>query len=163
MASQYENSTYTTGSRYFGYNGQTEYITDISKFTNPAPWKCSTGKSCNPVEKQGGGDTKYTKDYNLVRTKLGALGATRPNGTLAAYWMASRYYTYSSTSNYYWGGRRTNSSGNVLDTFWLYAYKSSNFNSADMGRSLHPILTLKSGLKYSGLGTEFYPMEISLS
>ena len=49
LAIQYENSTYTKSSRAFGYNGQTEYITDTSKFTNPAPWTCSTGESCNPV------------------------------------------------------------------------------------------------------------------
>ena len=55
LASQYENSTYTKGSRYFGYNGQTEYITDTSKFVNPAPWTSSTGSST--VESQGGGDT----------------------------------------------------------------------------------------------------------
>ncbi len=56
LASKYENSIFTVGSRYFGYNGQTEYITDISGFNYPAPWTCSTGESCNPVESQGGGD-----------------------------------------------------------------------------------------------------------
>ena len=81
LASQYENSTYTKGSRHFGYNGQTEYITDTSKFTNPAPWACSTGGSCNPIESQGGGDKLYTKDYNLVKNVLGTEVASKPDGT----------------------------------------------------------------------------------
>ncbi len=49
LAKIYENSYYTVGSRHFGYNGQTEYITDTSKFTTTAPWKCNTGESCNPI------------------------------------------------------------------------------------------------------------------
>ncbi len=163
LASQYANSTYTTGSRYFGYNGQTEYITDISKFTNPAPWKCSTGKSCNPVEKQGGGDTKYTKDYNLVNRILGLDASKVNNGKTADYWIASRYYVYNSSSEYYWLGR----SKNILDASGslpsFYRYSHTYFLSYSRAKYLRPILTLKSGLKYSGLGTETYPMEISTS
>ena len=48
LAKQYENSNQTVGSRHFGYNGQTEFITDTSKFVNPAPWTCSTGGTCSP-------------------------------------------------------------------------------------------------------------------
>lgn len=56
LARMYEHSTYTTGARHFGYNGQTEYITDISKLSSSSvPWLCGTGESCNPVENQGGG------------------------------------------------------------------------------------------------------------
>ncbi len=161
LAKQYENSTYTKGSRHFGYNGQTEYITDTSKFTNPAPWTCSTRESCNPVESQGGGDELYTKDYNLVKNVLGTTVASKPDGTNYAYWMASRYYYYSSTSRYYWNGQIVGESGDVFDDF-LYFFSSSGFdsNDGDYGGSLRPVLTLKSGLKYSGVGTEDYPMEI---
>ena len=162
LAKQYENSTYTKGSRYFGYNGQTEYITDTSKFTNPAPWTCSTGGSCNPIESQGGGDKLYTKDYNLVKSVLGTAIASKPDGTESYYWMASRYYYYSSAHDYYWGGRYVITSGGVSD-FNLYRYIGSDFYSYVNNYSLRPILTLKSGLKYSGVGTEDYPMEISVS
>ena len=162
LAKQYENSTYTKGSRHFGYNGQIEYLTDTSKFTNPAPWTCSTGESCNPVESQGGGDELYTKDYNLVKNVLGTTVASKPEGADNNYWMASRYYVYSSTTYYYWDGRSVNTSGGVY-YYYLYDYYSSGYYSISISSSLRPILTLKSGLKYSGIGTEAYPMEISVS
>ena len=159
LAKQYENSTYTKGSRYFGYNGQTEYITDTSKFTNPAPWTCDTGGSCNPVESQGGGDELYTKDYNLVKSVLGTAGASKPDGTAYYYWVASRYYDYSSATDYRWAGRYVGSVG-VVFYGSLSSYSGSSFNSNLTVGSLRPILTLKSGLKYTGVGTEDYPMEI---
>ena len=157
LASQYENSTYTKGSRYFGYNGQTEYITDTSKFTNPAPWTSSTGSST--VESQGGGDTLYTTDYNLINTVLGTKVAAKPGGSSASYWIASRYYYYSSSSSYYWIGRYVRTSGFLYESR-LYYWSSSGFNSSIYGNALRPIVVLKSGLQYEGVGTEDYPMEI---
>ena len=159
LAKQYENSTYTKGSRHFGYNGQTEYITDTSRFNDLAPWECSTGESCNPVESQGGGDELYTKDYNLVKSVLGTTVASKPDGTKYSYWMVSRYYDYSSTTDYYWYGRVVDTLGDVHRNI-LYYYEDSSFSSDSNHDSLRPILTLKSGLKYTGVGTENYPMEI---
>ena len=158
LASQYENSTYTKGSRYFGYNGQTEYITDTSKFTNPAPWTSSTGSST--VESQGGGDTLYTTDYDLVNTVLGTRVATKPEGSSATYWIASRYYSYSSSTDYRWYGPIVTTSG-ALGTCILYHYISSSFGASRSSSSLRPILTLKSGLKYSGVGTKENPLKVS--
>ena len=163
LASQYENSTYTKSSRAFGYNGQTEYITDTSKFTNPAPWTCSTGGSCNPVESQGGGDELYTKDYNLVKSVLGTAVASQPDGTESYYWMASRYYRYSSTAYYDWSGRLVYTSGDVRHS-GLYYYTnsgSSGLNLNSVNSSLRPVLTLKSGIKYTGSGTEADPYVLS--
>ena len=160
LASQYENSTYTKGSRYFGYNGQTEYVTDTSKFKKPAPWTSSTGSST--VESQGGGDTLYTTDYNLINTVLGTRVATKPGGSSATYWMASRYYFYHSSTDYHWRGRRVSTSVS-LDNCSLYYYNSSSFRARNYSASLRPIVVLKSGLKYYGVGTEDYPMEISTS
>ena len=158
LASQYENSTYTKGSRYFGYNGQTEYITDTSKFTNPAPWTSSTGSST--VESQGGGDTLYTTDYNLINTVLGTRLATKPvSGSDSYYWMASRYYLYFSSTYYAWCVRKMNDSG-VTSNYYMYRYSSSSFGTNGTSGSLRPIVVLKSGLKYYGVGTEDYPMEI---
>ena len=162
LAIQYENSTYTKSSRAFGYNGQTEYITDTSKFTNPAPWTCSTGESCNPVESQGGGDELYTKDYNLVKSMLGTTVASKPDGTESYYWMASRIYLYSSAASYGWYVRYVNLSGGVRRSNLDY-YDSSSFHSYYDSNSLRPILTLKSGLKYSGVGTEADPYVLSES
>ena len=157
LAKQYENSTYTKSSRHFGYNGQTEYITDTSKFAYPAPWNCSTGESCNPIESQGGGDNLYTKDYNLVNSVLGTAVARKPNGITAYYWMASRYYYYSSATDYRWNERYVATSGSVISTKYLYYYDSSSFDSYNDNNYLRPILTLKSGLKYTGSGTEDKP------
>lgn len=161
LASQYENSTYTIGSRHFGYNGQTEYITDTSKFTNPAPWTSSTGSST--VESQGGGDTLYQKDYDLINTVLGTRVATKPeSSSSSSYWMASRYYYYSSSTDYYWRGRLVYPSGSN-SYHSLYNYSSSSFRAGNNGNSLRPIMVLKSGLKYEGVGTKSNPMEISVS
>ena len=163
LAKQYENSTYTKGSRHFGYNGQTEYITDTSKFTTTAPWTCSTGDSCNPIESQGGGDELYTKDYDLVKSVLGTAGTSKPDGSSYIYWMASRYYDYYSATDYYWSMRTVEDMSGGYSVRPLYWLQSSSFTPYSYCNSLRPILTLKSGLKYSGLGTETYPMEISLS
>ena len=156
LASQYENSTYTKGSRYFGYNGQTEYIIDTSKFVNPAPWTCDTGGSCNPVESQGGGDKLYTKDYDLINTVLGTREATKfGSTTVSDYWMASRHYFYMSSTYYYWHGR------SVSNVTILYSYYSSTFEPDGNRYSLRPIVTLKSGLKYTGSGTADDPFKPS--
>ena len=166
LASQYENSTYTKGSRYFGYNGQTEYITDTSKFTNQEPWTCSTGESCNPVESQGGGDELYQKDYDLVKNAIGTLKATNVKGLSSLYWIASRFYGYKSTTTYSWGGCLIDSLGSSDDSVYnsdMYYYSNSSFRESSNSRALRPIVTLKSGLKYLGVGTEDYPMEISTS
>ena len=161
LASQYENSTYTKGSRYFGYNGQTEYITDTSKFTNPVPWTCSTGESCNPVESQGGGDELYQKDYDLVKNAIGTLEATKVDGSSFDYWIASRYYSYDGATDYGLYGRVIESWGN-LDYYPLYRYISS-FGESIANYALRTIVTLKSGLKYSGTCTEEDPYTLSVS
>ncbi len=163
LASQYENSAYTKGSRYFGYNGQTEYITDTLKAD------CDTNAECEKVESQGGGDTLYTTDYNLVNTTLGTRVATKPGTTSASlYWIASRSYSFYLDDEdytldfYYWDGRLVNTSG-TSGSSSLYSYSSSSFSTNNNGNSLRPIVVLKSGLKYSGVGTEDFPMEISVS
>mgnify|MGYP004617786061 CR=1 FL=1 len=161
LASQYENSTYTKGSRHFGYNGQTEYITDTTKFVHPAPWICSTGGSCNPVESQGGGDKLYRTDYDLINTVLGTIVATKPGSASASYyWMASRYYSYSSSTSYDWIGRIVDTLGGHI-SIDLYYYDDSDFYADYDSSSLRPIVTLKSGLKYTGSGTADDPFKPS--
>ena len=161
LASQYENSTYTKGSRHFGYNGQTEYITDTTKFVHPAPWTCSTGGSCNPVESQGGGDTLYKTDFNLVNTVLATKVVTKPNSASGSpSWMASRNYSYSSSTSYGWYGHNVDASG-ANNINHLYDYVGSSFITSSNSKSLRPIVTLKSGLKYTGSGTADDPFKPS--
>ena len=167
LASQYETDGITVGSRHFGYHGQTEYITDTQYFVNPAPWTCSTsGASGNcasdpdDYESSGGGDTLYTTDYNLINTVLGTRAATNPSGTRKEYWMASRYYYYSGVNSYEWRYRRVTTGGGI-DSASLYYYSSSGFGSAGTRfNPLRPIVTLKSGLSFSGAGTAESPYTI---
>lgn len=75
--------------------------------------------------------------------------------------MASRYYYYSSATSYYWQGRVVSGSGQEYNNDTnLYSYGSSKFSAASSFKSLRPIVTLKSTLTYSGLGTMDSPMEI---
>ena len=60
FVTRYENNKYTIDSRAFGYNGQTESISNF-------PYENSDG---NLPEDEGGGDTLYEKDYNLVMNAL---------------------------------------------------------------------------------------------
>ena len=162
LASQYENSAYTSGSRYFGYNGQTEYITDTSMITYPPPWTCNTGYSCHPetYESQGGGDLLGEYDLNLIQVALGTLTAYKVGTTTpAAYWVASRHYNYDGA--YFYGLRRVLSSGEYgIHQSYSYNETQSSFLTSTQSGYLRPIVTLKPGLSYWGIGTKDYPMEI---
>ena len=157
LASKYENSKYTSGSRYVGYNGQTEYITDTSKITSTtAPWTSSTGSST--VESQGGGDTLYQNDYNLIKNVLGTAIANKVGTTSASYyWLASRYYIYDSSTNWYYNGRRISTNGS-LNYDYLYRYRSGSFYANIISFALRPIVILKSGINYTpAIGTSEDP------
>ena len=156
IANQYQNSKYTIGSRYMGYNGQTEILTDLSAINETsntvAPWSCSTGASCNPEESKGGGDKLYQNDTNLVTNALGTLIAHNANDhtTASYYWLASRYYYYSSASCKIFRGSTVSKSGSVSTSDIL----KFNCSSGSGSYSIRPILTLKSGISASSaLGT----------
>ncbi len=163
LASQYETTGVTVGSRYFGYNGQTEFITDTQYFVNPAPWTCSTGGTCSPdpddYESSGGGDTLYTNDYNLINNVLGTCAATKLSGNTSTYWMASRYYGYSSATYYLWYGRYVLAGGGHGSSN-LYTYSDGSFTASSRSYALRPIVTLSSSLSWSGVGNKDYPMEM---
>jgi hypothetical protein len=144
IAEQYGNSTYTTGSRMMGYNDQTETITDTSKFTTAAPWTNSTSSSTTTEqEAQGAGDTWYTTDTTLVNNVFGTLVANKVGTTTATiYWLASRYYNYTSSTAYFLVGRCVNSHGNVSYSNNLYYY-SSSWGSSGSAYAVRPIITLK--------------------
>ena len=161
LASQYENSSYTSGSRHFGYNGQTEYITDTSKFTTTAPWTCSTGESCNPTEKQGGGDVLYQKDYDLVKSVLGTTIGSTVDGSNSEYWMASRCYYYGSLNYYWYNGYYVQQDGSHDGIRGILGNDySTKLTSNYIKAAIRPIVTLKSGLKYSGSGTKDDPVKL---
>lgn len=160
LASQYETAGVTVGSRYFGYDDQTEYITDTTNFTSTTPpWTCSTSETCSPdpddYEIAGGGDVGYLTDYNRVGDILGTYIAKKAGTTApAAYWVASRHYKYNNTTSYNLTGRCISSS---ITTCTLASGPSGG---NIVGKSLRPIVTLKSGLTYRGGGVKNYPMTI---
>ncbi len=161
LAEQYETDGITAGSRYFGYNGQTEFLDPDNVDFTQAPWTSSTGSST--VESQGGGDTLYTTDYNQLFTALGTRLAYKVGtSTATAYCMASRYYYYSSSSSYRWIGRSVNSSGSYGNGS-LYGYYNGSFYTNDISYALRPIVTLRSTLQVEGIGTVYAPMKIITS
>ena len=178
IASAYENSSLTVGSRYMGYDGQTEYITDTSAFdgsTNTAPSTTSTTSPTSGTgqEYRGGvlGDTLYLKDYLLVSnvyksdtTTYGSKGLkaykVTATSTSTTYWLASRNFRYYSATRFNFYGRYVYASGdlssNIIRSYssgWVDHYSSS---------ALRPILTLKSGItKSGGSGTKDSPYTLS--
>ena len=161
LASKYENSKYTKGSRYVGYNGQTEYITNTSKIdSTTAPWTSSTRSST--TESLGGGDTLYQDDYNLMQTVLGTRAANKVGTSSAScYWLASRYYSYSSSTNWYYIGLDSCTLGHV-SAYALYYYSSGSFNTGSLSTALRPIVILKSGITYTpALGTSDDPFVLN--
>ena len=101
LASQYTNTKYVKSTRHMGYNGQTEYLTNtastVDSTATTAPWTSSTGSST--VESQGGGDTLYTTDTDLVKAATGTLVATKTSGlALFAIAAVSLKFTYTSDS-----------------------------------------------------------------
>ena len=164
LANQYQNTKYTIKARHMGYNGQTEYLTDtantVDSTETTAPWTCDTGESCNPVESQGGGDTLYTNDTDLVKNAIGTLVANKKGLSASDYWLASRHYYYRSSSDWYYYGRIISSSGNVSFNK-LYSYYGG-FSAGNGSYCLRPILTLKSGISYTAVpGTSEDPFVLS--
>lgn len=178
LAEQYETEGITDGSRHFAYNGQTEFIVDTEPstiFVNPPLFGCSTnGKTgdCtntdypndpDDYEAKGGGDILATTDTNRVLAVFGSLKANKVETTTATgYWAATRYYTYSSSSYYHWSGRFVSEYG-TYNNHYFSLYDSGSFYERHIYHALRPIVTLKAGLQYEGIGTKENPMKIVTS
>jgi hypothetical protein len=153
IAAQYTDNKYVVKTRMMGYNGQTETITASITVSNSG--KSSTSSSTTAAkEAKGAGDEWYTTDTELVKDVFGTLVANKVGTTTASYyWLASRYYRYSGSTDYSWYGRYVSSGG--TDTWWfffawngdLYIYETG------FGRAIRPIITLSSVLYASGSGT----------
>ena len=150
LANQYQNTKYTIKARHMGYNGQTEYLTDtantVDSTSTTAPWTSSTGSST--IESQGGGDTLYTTDTDLVKAATGTLVATNTSGASQAYWLASRYYYYYSSTAWRYSGRYIIGSG--VSSYELYVFNNGfGLSNYTLNSHLRPIVTLKSGISYT--------------
>jgi len=155
LAKNYENNKYTIASRIVGFNNQTKYITNTSMFTIKVPWRYST--TTNDNESLGGGDILHISDINLINEALDTLKCNNLNQEAATYWIASRYYYYRNTNNYYWNYRYIDTNGRE-DFDNLYYVRNAKFQSRAAKASLRPILTLKSGISgILGNGTKEDP------
>ncbi len=166
VAQSYETSGITSGSRYIGYDGQTENIIDETMLNiTSAPWTENTTAENSPKgserEAQGGGDMLYENDTDLVRAACGNLKAYQVNAptTLSQYWLASRTFFYIVNSNWQFCVRGVNSY-DMVSASYLYFYNNRYFED-DEAKYLRPIITLKSGIQASGDGTSESPWKVN--
>ena len=156
LAHQYENTTYTQGSRIIGYNGQPEFLSSSVVDFSQVP------TSTNTYEKLylGGADALYISDMNLINTALGTWKIGKK------YLVASRKLTYSSSGDRTWYGLFIKSDGSYGtssyvqsedDYFVFYDGEEEEAETSNCSAALRPIVTLKSGLSPSGSGTSTDP------
>ena len=121
VAGQYVDPNYIDSARAFGYSTQTQYLTDVN----------------------GGNDTLYNDDSNLVMRVLGGLLTTSNDGASGNYAVASRFYD-NEFNNY--GIRAVDSNGDIVDL--------ELFDGEDVtvGVGFRPILVIKNGVMVSGDG-----------
>ena len=163
IASSYENPSFTVGSRMMGYDGQTEFINDISAFdgsTNnyPSTTTTSSPKSGTGEEYSGGvlGDTLYLSDYQAVNSVYGYTYAydVSATSTKKIYWLASRRYNYGSATSFYFLGRDIDTNGYGWISYGTLCNYNSSWAVSGNAYRVRPILILKSGLTVkSGSGT----------
>ena len=174
IAAQYESSSYTSGSRHFGYDSSTttENLVSTRAYDGSnynVPWSCSTGESCNPSEPDGGGDLGYATDHTLVvlaycqnnNCTTDDLSA-KPHGSTeyANYWIASRGYVYTSATNYSFGIHRMlydyydyhNSVGNI----GMKGNRNNVWETGSGAEYVRPILVFDSNI-YNGSGSKSNP------
>jgi type IV pilus assembly protein PilA len=164
LASQYENKKYTIASRMFGYDSQTEYITDVSKLdmtSSTPPWEESTSElTTKEDEALGAGDMGYLTDTALVEANS-SLGNSLKAYTVGTtnygnYWLASRRYISNSVG---WGVSVRLVSYNGTISSWSMAFHCYDAcGGSDWGLSLRPIVTVKANvIASSGSGTSSDP------
>ncbi len=149
LASAYTNSDYTIGSRYPGYNGQTEFLSidHLSKESSGAATGVIGGTSIEPY---GGGDWLHRVDTSLIKKALNSMEAFKKEESVSStYWIAGRYW-----NQYVWTALESNVSSDAVGITLYDVNKASSLQS----RPLRPILTLKSGLNTTqGNGTQDSP------
>ena len=165
IAAQYTDGKHVLRTRHIGYSNQTETITDTSMLSKTsAPWTKSTSSSWTSTssgfteaqEAQGAGDIGYTADYSLVNAVYGSMEANNPSGTATKYWLASRRFSYNSSTHWLFYGRYVGTSGS-LNGGSLYNY-DGGFSDHSWSYAVRPIVTLKSTAeKLSGSGTSSSP------
>ena len=96
----------------------------------------------------------YQNDYDLIQNVLGTRVALNVNTKEASiYWLASRYYIYTSSINFRYYGCHI-----FKDGAWggndLYGFSGGSFNPYSNKYTIRPIIILKSGISYTrAIGT----------
>lgn len=149
IVSSYTNPKYVTATRHIGYNGQTVNLTDETVFNaTVSPFVGTTQDNTNEIH--GGGDMLYLDDYVALQQALNTRATTKQNGTVSAYYLASRNFN-SSTNSWNFASKVMNTSGEI-ENAPLYSYNGS-YSDNDIAYSIRPVLTLRSSLEpNSGTG-----------
>ena len=154
IASHYANPQYTSKTRYMGYDGQTEYLTNYNGNDNyrySRGWGSSTSNNDN--EALGGGDIMFQKDTNLVKTAVGTLKAKNvTTGGYEGYWIASRYYSIYNAAGCggYDGCGRFVNTLNSVDSRSLRHVTGCYSGDNEYYFSVRPIVTLKPSAQPTG-------------
>ena len=118
----------------------------------------------NGEESLGGGDDLYTTDLNLMAKANVSTVAYKPNTTTpTTYWLASRLFSWNSTSYWYFRARYVYDDGDVHhNVLWSWNYWS--FSAYRTSYAVRPIVTLKSNVTHSsGSGTSASHYTLSAS
>lgn len=143
IAKSYTNEEYVLETRNIGYSNQTEILTNYNILDNPK-WLTSTNDNIN--EKDGGGDTLYERDYNLIKEILGSTKALSYDNKESSYWLSSRYYKYEE-GNYSFNGRVIDKEGEIKERELITYDKEIGVNNQLSGNSIRPILILKRNIE----------------
>ena len=174
ISQQYAKTGYTIATRIVGYDGQSLTISDTSDFDgtynptdNPEVSPPSTTSMDSPTTGTGQeygqgvlGDSLYLKDYQLLSdvystdtTTYGSTGLVAYKvdapSTAADYWIASRLYYYDDDSGFSFSGRTITSSGILGGSVFRY-YGYGFWGSFEGSASIRPVITLKSGVEFTG-------------
>ena len=160
IASLYETTGITVESRCFGYDGQTEYITDDSYLVRfNSPGSSTSEYTSIEDETKGLGDLKYINDVNLVNDSLNSLVAYTLSGSENDYWTASRFL--GGVSNDLWKYYGVSISGSMVSLSTnrniIYGFIGSSYTHFLEYHHFRPIIVFNSNLELEGSGTSTDP------
>ena len=178
IAKQYANTTYTLDPsdantpdgafRNVGYDGQTKQISDTTRLddktlgTETGAWYQKAPDMLGVEENLGGGDFKFATDLKLMsEAGVSAVAYKYNTTTKTTYWLASRLYSWFSTSNRDFRARYVSIDG-TINAASLYSRSSGRWYAYYDSYAVRPVVTLKSGLTTpSGSGTSASPYVLS--
>ncbi len=169
IANSYETPGITDSSRYMGYDGQTEFITDetaLNSTTVPWPNSSNINNSVKGSERErlGGGEELSVTDVEMVKAACGnTLKTYRVDATSTEtkYWIANRKFHYTNDSKWEFNVRYADPKDDTVYGVGLYVY-NEGLNDVIYTSFLRPIVTLKSGIQANnGNGSNENPWKVN--